>query len=351
MASIAASLSLAWSDLRFRARRFAVAGLASSVVLALLLQMTGVVNQLHREPREAVDRFGGSHWIVPTDVDGAFTSNATFPESLVEGAEGGRVLLARYRLADDQGNNDLDAILIGHEDLPDGAPELSDGRLADNAGEVVLADAADFSVGDEVQVGTTPATVVGIVDDASVFAGMPLVFVPLETARALVVGGEPLISALVVDDVPDLPAELQALEASAVADDALGPVERPVTTLRLVQILLAVVATLIIGAVVFLATLDRLRDIAVMRAMGVRSSVISLGVVVQSVGVGAVAGVFAVIIQLFLAPVFPLDIHLGTTDRLLLVGVAIVVAAAASYGAIRRTLRIDPSQAFAGPGG
>ena len=349
-ATIGGSLSLAWADLRFRARRFAVAGLASSVVLALLLQMTGVVNQLFREPEVTVEAFGGSYWLLPADADGAFTSNATFVESAVDGIDGGRVLLARFRLADGDGGGDLDVILVGHDSLPGGAPELDDGAPARTAGEVVLSEDAGFAVGDTVLVGANRAVVTGTVSGATVFAGMPLVFVPLDVARELVVGGEPLLSSLVVDDVPEIPDGLHALDADDVADDALGPVERPITTLRLVQVLLAVVAALIIGAVVFLATLDRLRDIAVMRAMGVRSGVIGLGVAVQALGIGLVSGVAALFIQRLLEPVFPLGVHLDTTDRVLLVAVAMGVAAIASYGAIRRTLRIDPAQAFAGPG-
>jgi len=92
LASVIGTLSLAWSDLRFRARRFAVAGLASSVVLALLLQMKGVVNQLYREPEVTVEVFGGSYWILPVDADGAFTSNATFVDGALDAPDGGRVL-------------------------------------------------------------------------------------------------------------------------------------------------------------------------------------------------------------------------------------------------------------------
>jgi predicted acylesterase/phospholipase RssA len=349
LASIGGSLSLAWSDLRFRARRFAVAGFASSVVLALLLQMTGVVNQLYREPEVTVDAFGGSYWVVPVDADGAFTSNATFVDGVGNASSGG-VLLARYRVAETDGKGDLDVILVGHEDLPGGAPSLDDGRPAESADEVVLSKEAGFAVGDRLLLGSHEAVVTGVVSDATVFAGMPLAFVPLDVARDLIVDGEPLLSALVVDAVPELPPSLHALDSATVAEDALGPIERPITTLRLVQVLLAVVATLIIGAVVFLATLDRLRDIAVLRAVGVRSGIISLGVAVQALGVGLVAGMAALVIQALIAPVFPLSVHLDVLDRAVLVIVAMVVATGASYGAIRRTLRIDPAQAFTGPG-
>jgi putative ABC transport system permease protein len=315
--------------------------------------MTGVVNQLQREPEVAVATFGGTHWIIPAGADGVFTSSATFPEAIIDSlgiAAPGRVLMARYRLADAQGANDLDVVLVGQADLPDEAPVLVDGRLAQADNEVVLSEDAGFGVGDQVRLGPDAATVTGIVAETTVFAGMPLVFVPLDVARTDVVQGAELLSALVVDDVPALPALLQALPASAVAEDALGPIERPIATMRLVQVLLAIVATLIIGAVVFLATLDRLRDVAVLRAMGVESSTIAVGVAAQALVIGLVAAVVALGIQALLAPAFPLRVHIETPDRLLLVVVSMAVAAAASYAAIRQTLRTDPAQAFGGPG-
>jgi predicted acylesterase/phospholipase RssA len=351
LASVGGSFSLAWCDLRFRALRFAVAGFASSVVLALLLQMTGVVNQLYREPRATVAQFGGTHWVIPADADGAFTSNATFDQRDVSELEGGRVLLARYRLAGADGTSDLDVILVGHDALPDGALELDDGRAGEAMNEVVLSTTAGYGVGDQVLVGPEPSVVSGTLPDASVFAGMPLVFVPLDIAQALVVGAEPLVSALIVEDEPELPDTLHAVESDIIADDALGPIERPISTLRLVQVLLAAVAALIIGAVVFLTTIDRHRDIAVVRAMGIGASVISVGVAIQALGVGLVSGTAALVIQKMLTPVFPLAIHLDVMDRVVLVVVAMGVAVIASYGAIRRSLRIDPVRAFSGPGG
>ncbi len=355
-AALIGSLSLAWADLRLRARRFVVAVAATSVVLALLLLMTGVVNQLNREPTVAVSSFGGSHWIVPAGADGIFTSSATFADSALAdlgpvGADAlGRVLIARYRLADAEGANDLDVILVGHADLPDDAPPLIDGRQAQGAAEVVVSEDSTFGVGDRVRLGPLDATVTGVVAETTVFAGMPLVFVPLDAARDLVVEGQPLLSALVVDQLPELPPTLRSLEPAEVAEDALGPIERPIATMRLVQVLLAVVASLIIGAVVFLATLDRLRDIAVLRAMGVASRPISIGVAAQALVIGLVASIIALIVQTLLAPVFPLRVYLDLGDRIVLVAVSMIVAAAASYGAIRRTLRTDPAAAFGGPG-
>ena len=193
---------------------------------------------------------------------------------------------------------------------------------------------------------------VGTIDGATLFAGMPLVFVPIDVARALVAGGRPVVSAVLVDGRPtSVPSGLHARTRAQIIEQAKGPVERPILTLHLVRVLLAVVAAMIIGAVVYLASIERTRDIAVLRAVGTPGSLLALGVASQALVVAAVAASLAVVLELVLAPVFPLTVHLGLADLLAMPIIAAVVAMLSSYAAIRRTLRIDPSEAFAGAGG
>ena len=123
--------------------------------------MIGVVNQLYREPEVTVEAFGGAYWVLPADADGVFTSNATFVDGELAESANGRVLLARYRLAETDGSNDLDVILVGHDELPHGAPELNDGSPTERADEVVLSADAGFDVGDRVLVGARESLVTG----------------------------------------------------------------------------------------------------------------------------------------------------------------------------------------------
>lgn len=349
------ALWLAVVDLRHRLRRFVVAVVAATFTLTLLLLITGVVNQFDREPGATTDALGGSHWVVTDGIENPFTSNASFAPAVADAIEAagatGHLALARLPLT--VGGEAIDAVLVGHDESGPGAPEPDRGRRAAAAGEVAVASAVDSSVGDDILLGSTPVEVVGEVDDTTLFAGMPLVFVPIEEARRLV-GAEdtPFVSAVLLDGPPDtVPDGLHVLTSSDVAEAAKGPIERPILTLHILQVLLAVVAALIIGAVVYLASVERSRDVAVLRAIGVNASMLAIGVATQALLMALVAALAAIALQTALAPVFPLQVHLTARDFVALPVVAIVIAMLASYASIRRTLRVDPVEAFAGAGG
>lgn len=351
---ITGSLWLAVADLRFRLRRFVVAMGAAGVVLALLLLMTGVVNELDREPSVTTETIGATTWLLPDGIKSPFTSNATFGEeavaAVVSDGDVRPALIARLPVTID--GETIDAILVGHSPDGPGLPHTADGRPATSAGEVAIARFAGASVGDTIGLGSSEVEVTGTLEGTTLFAGMPLVFTPIGAARDLVAGGRPVVSAVLVDGSADqVPEGLHALSRADIVAEAKGPVERPILTLHLVQVLLAIVAAMIIGAVVYLASLERTRDVAVLRAVGTPGSMLALGVAAQALVVATVAAVLAVALEIALAPVFPLTVHLTIADFVLLVVIAVAVAVASSYLAIRRTLRIDPSDAFAGSGG
>ena len=299
--TVTGNLWLAVADLRFRLRRFVVAMVAAGVVLALLLLMTGVVNELDREPSVTTATIGASTWLLPVGVNSPFTSNATFGEEVVATvATDGTArpaLIGRLPVTID--GETIDAILVGHAADGPGLPAPADGRAATAAGEVAIASFAGADVGDVIGLGSTQAVVTGTLEGTTLFAGMPLVFTPIDAARALVAGGRPVASAVLVDgSVAEAPAGLHVLSRSDIVTEAKGPVERPILTLHLVQFLLGIVAAMIIGAVVYLATLDRTRDVAVLRAVGTRGSMLALGVGAQAFVVALAAAALAVVLEI-----------------------------------------------------
>lgn len=352
--AVTGNLWLAVADLRFRLRRFVVAMVAAAVVLALLLLMTGVVNELDREPSVTASTIGATTWLLPEGVKSPFTSNATFDEAVVPtvitDGTARPALIGRLPVTVD--GETIDAILVGHAADGPGLPAPAAGRAATATGEVAIASFAGADVGDTIGLGSSQVVVTGTLDGTTLFAGMPLVFTPIDAARALVAGGRPVVSAVLVDgSVAQAPEGLHVLSRDHIVTEAKGPVERPILTLHVVQLLLGIVAAMIIGAVVYLASLERTRDVAVLRAVGTRGSLLALGVGAQAFVVALAAAALAVGLEILLAPVFPLTVHLTVADLILLPVIATFVAVASSYLAVRRTLRIDPSEAFAGAGG
>ena len=312
-------------DLQHRAMRFLVVIVLGSLVFALLFVMTGLVEQFNREPFDTVNGFGASTWVIPEGISGPFTASSTIATAKVldvVGEQASPAVIARTSLTLD-GTAEA-VILVGHVPGGLGEPQTIEGRPAQSPGEIVLDDTTGADVGDSVAMASGSFTVVGLSRNTSLFAGIPLVFMLLADAQELVFQTDQVVSAVLVDgEVTSLPPGL----------------------------VLWMVAAVVIGAVVYLSALERVRDFAVLKAMGVsnKNLVGSLALQAVLVALGAVA--FAAVIQLFLAPVFPLKVTVPDRAFIQIPCLAVLMALVAGAAGMARVARADPALAFAGAGG
>jgi putative ABC transport system permease protein len=340
-------------DLRFRLVRFVVVVLLGAAVLALLFVMTGLVEQFHREPVDTVAAFGADSWILPAGVTGPFTATPSLAADSVASVtadEVAPVVVARSSIRWDDSSNEI--VLAGHPPGGLGAPRTSEGRTAEASGEVVVDETLGLEVGERVEIAGAPFEVVGLSRDTTLLAGIPLAFTTLEDAQDLVFRSRDVISGVLADgEVQPLADGLVAHSAEDVAADTLKPLDGAIASVDLVRALLWVVAAVIIGAVVYLSALERQRDFAVLKAVGTSNRTLLASLALQAVLVAASAVALAAIIQLFLAPAFPLKVRVPARAYWQLPLLAIVIALVAGAAGMRRVSRCDPAQAFAGAGG
>jgi putative ABC transport system permease protein len=340
-------------DLRFRAVRFVVVVLLGAVVFALLFVMTGLVNQFNQEPFDTVAAFGATTWVLPEGVSGPFTASSTMPTAAAAAVVAGStapVVTARSSITTDSFKDEV--VLVGH--VPDGlgSPPTVEGRSAEASGEVAVDESMDVDVGESVVIGGEDFTVVGRTDDTTLLAGVPLVFMVLEDAQDLVFRSRDVISAVLVDGEPtSVPDGTVALPADEIAQDTLNPLEGAIASVDFVRILLWVVAAVIIGSVVYLSALERQRDFAVLKAIGTSNRTLLASLALQAVIVALAAVAIAAVVQVFLAPVFPLKVTVPSRAFWQLPLFAVVIALLAGLAGMRRVARSDPALAFAGAGG
>jgi putative ABC transport system permease protein len=344
-----AVILLTFRDLTHRAVRFVVVIVLVAVVFALLFVMTGLVEQFHREPEDAVDAFGATDWILPAGISGPFTATPTMPTATVDevdAAERAPVVAARSSLiARDEGE---EIVLVGTVSDGLGTPDTTSGRPATAPGEVVVDESLGLDVGATVTLAGAPFTVVGETSDTTILAGLPLVFVPLTDAQELVFRSDDVISGVLAVDVASIPPGTEALTAQDVAADTLGPLDGAIASVDLVRVLLWIVAAIIIGAVVYLSALERERDFAVLKAVGASTRSLLGSLALQAVLVALVAVLLAVVVQRFLAPAFPLRVRVPARAFWQLPALAVVMALIAGAIGMRRVARSDPAMAFDG---
>ena len=72
-------LMVAFRDLQWRRRRFVIAIIATGVVFAITLLLSGMDSGFKNETVRTVDAFHTDAWVVPRGAAGPFTSPTAFP--------------------------------------------------------------------------------------------------------------------------------------------------------------------------------------------------------------------------------------------------------------------------------
>ncbi|MGI9052415.1 MAG: FtsX-like permease family protein [Ilumatobacteraceae bacterium] len=344
-------------DLQYRRLRLVVVVVLTSIVMALLFLMTGLVNQFNREPFDATRSIGAEQWLLAAGTSGPFTSAGTLSVDLVDevGEDARGVVVSRgttSRQGDESGANE-EVVVVGGELADLGSNMAVDalvgGRTIEDADEVVIDRSAGYDVGELIQLGPAPVEVVGLTADTTVLAGIPLVFVELGTAQDLYFKSREVVSGVLTDVEPaEVPPGAVVRSADVVAEDALGPLKDAIASVDLVRALLWLVTAVIIGAVVFLSALERQRDFAILRAMGTPKRALLLAVAAQAVLIALLAALIAMILQRVIQPVFPLQVRVPARALWQIPLGAVVAALVAGAAGLRKVASTDPAAAFAG---
>jgi putative ABC transport system permease protein len=343
-------LLLTFRDLMYRKTRFIVVTVLGAVVFALLFVMTGLVNQFNLEPADTVEQFGADQWVLPEGVSAPFTSVSVMPAAALDAIDAetkSAVVITRSSLSD--GGTPEEVVLVGFEPGGLGAPQIVEGRAPDGPGEIAVDATAGVEVGDDVALAGEPFTVVGLTENTTVLAGIPFTYLTLPEAQMLAFTTTQVISSVLVSgELGPLPPGLASLTPDDVIEQTLAPLDGAIASIDLVRALLWIVAAIIVGAVVYLSALDRQRDFAVLKAVGTSNSSLLGSLALQAVLIALGAVALAAIIQVFLAPQFPLPVTVPNRAFWQLPLLAVIMALAAGAIGMRKVLRSDPSQAFSG---
>ena len=191
---------IGWRDLQFRRRRFIIAILATSLVFAIALILSGVSGGFSSEISRSVDSFGAGGWVVPTKAAGPFSNSEVFvPDDVASGIEGaGKVTamaMARVPAATRTSWCSASSPVASARRRPSG-------RDPKASREVVVDESLGLDVGDDLVLGARSFDVVGTYSGRTIFAGSPTAVITLEDAQKLTYAGQPLASALLTERPP-----------------------------------------------------------------------------------------------------------------------------------------------------
>lgn len=345
-------LTLTVADLVHRRRQFLIAVLGTALVLGMAMVMSGMSNSFRQELRTTVDDVGADRWLVAEGVSGPTTGFAPLPSGTVAAirdrpdvaAADGLVFLTQT-VTTPAGHRQ--ANLWAHEPGGLGTPTVVAGRAPEASGEIVVDGRLGVDVGERVVVAGREALVVGRTEGHSMFGGIPNAYVPLADAQSVLFGGADIVTIVAVaGDVDEPPAGVQLMTNDQVQRDSLRTMRDAIESVDTTRLFMWAVAVVIVAGLMFVSALERARDFAVAKAIGVSSAYLFASQALQAVIVAAVAAALGIAIAHALEPTFALPIAMTAGAYLSMPVVAVVVGLLASFAGLRRAVTADPALAF-----
>ena len=329
-----------------------VAGVALSVLLILLL---GAYRAgIYRQTATYLEHAPGSIVIAERGVRDFLATSSILPLGAAgeawatPGVARLVPVLSQAAILELHGRKEL-AELVGYEPARGGGPwSLAEGREPTADGEVVLdrvmASQHGLHIGDRVAVLDRNLTVVGLSNDTALWIGS-LVFAPLATVQAMVraPGAESFLFVTPAAGVPldVLRARFSISGTDAVLkDDVIAADQRLLArvydaALELMSTIAFLVGVLVVGLLVYTATLERRREYGAFKAIGARNLVLYRIVAIQALVAGAAGALIGTGLTYAAGwalvqwrPQFPVSIEPSAVATAILASVAMAMLAA-----------------------
>ena len=403
-------MNLAVRDIRHNAGRFVFTTVGIGLLLMIVMGMGGIYRGLIHEATLLVDRIGADLWIVQGGTRGPFAEISRIPASLedraraVPGVARARRFVS-HTLQREHRNRPLRLVVQGlswPEDRGEWIP-LTAGRPLRQAHYELIADASlKLPLGEKIALGRDVYEVVGLTHGMVGTSGDGLAFFTVSDALAIQfdVPGEavrlerearrgrvaatdigrvqpqfleraaglsgripalakPQVGAVLVTLAPGADAAAVRRTLGAWPDvtvhsaqeqkDLLlsGMVDKARRQLGLFRALLIVISTIIIALIIYTLTLDKIRDIALLKLIGARNRVIAGLILQQSLLMGAFGYALAWWLGRFAFPRFPRLVVIESRDLLALALIVLAISTVASLLGIWKAMRVEPNTVLA----
>lgn len=404
-------MNLAFHDVRRNAGRFAGTSLGVALLFTVVLAMAGIHQGLVDDATVLVRAAGADLWVVQQGTRGPFADASRLDPSVeqrvaaVAGVRRARSFTYQVLQREAAGQQRRFA-LVGVSWPDDGArgvPLVAGRALAQGHGELIADASLGLEVGTTVSLAREELRVVGLTrqllgsgGDAVVLATLADAQLVMEDAPSDAVRTErerrterlarsdlgratPSLAALLADPrfrspalsaspiaavLVDLrtPAEREGVRAALAAwpDVAVystadeekllldGVVEKPRRQLALFSVILVVTSSILIAAILYMMTLDKTRDIAVLKLMGAHPARIAGLVLQQAWLIGILGYAIAVAVGSQAFPHFPRRVVLTPESTAAVGALVMVVSTLASLLGVRHGLRVDAGKALEG---
>ena len=403
-------ISLAGRDILHAWGKFVFTGVGLGLLIGVTLTMAGVYRGMVDDGKVLLDNSGADLWVVQKDTLGPYAESSSVPDDLWRSIrtmpgviETANVTYLTMQVTKQSHTNvqDVRAMVVGiaagGAGTPGWPPQLVAGRQITRGHYEAVADiASGFELGDSLKIRRNHYTVVGVTRRMVSSSGDPMVFIPLKDAQEAqflkdndaILMQRRRTAANPAFNRPSTPGLIDAVNAAQVSNSSVNAVlvrtqpgasqEKIAASVQrwkrftvydrgqmeeillgkliatsakqigMFLVILALVSAAIVAFIIYTLTMDKIREIAVLKLIGTRNSTIAWMILQQALVLGVIGFVVGKISATFAAPLFPKYVLLIPMDSVAGFVAVLLICVLSSIVAIRMALKVDPAEAIGG---
>lgn len=396
-------INLAGRDILHGWGKFVFTGMGLGLLIGVTLSMAGIYRGMVDDAQVLIENAGADLWVVQQGTLGPYAEPSSIHDDVARdllGLSGVRDAgnAAYLTMQVQRGGKDIRVMLVGFEAGKPGEPAyLIAGRPITRTHYEALADVkTGLSLGEQIRIRRHEYTVVGLTSRMVSSSGDPMIFITLKDAQEVqflkdndaLLNERARTAANPAFNRPGVPGMLEAIQASQAASRMVNAVlirtaseadqqqvadqirrwkhlqaytraqMEEILVAKLIAtsskqifmflVILSVVSAAIVSFIIYTMTMNKIREIAVLKLVGASNRTISGMVLQQALGLGVIGFVVGKIAATLWAPIFPKYVLLLPEDAVRGFFLVMLMCTIASTFAIRAALRIDPATAIGG---
>lgn len=396
-------INLAGRDILHGWGKYLFTGVGLGLLIGVTLTMAGVYRGMVDDARVMIDNTGADLWVVQQDTLGPYAEPSSVRDDVSHDLLGQPGVMAAgnvtyLTMQASQNGKEVRVMLVGFEAGNTGEPAyLISGRPIVRSHYEAIADIkTGFGLGEKVRIRRHDYTVVGLTRRMVSSGGDPMLFIPLKDAQEVqflkdndaLLNERARTASNPAFNRPNVPGLLEAVQASQATSHFVNTVLLRVTRganaeavaseirrwqhlqaytraqmeeiliARLIAtsakqifmflVILAIVSAAIVAFIIYTMTLNKIREIAVLKLIGATNRTIGSMILQQALGLGLIGFMVGKLAATFWAPLFPKYVLLLPQDAITGFFMVMLMCAFASSFAIRAALRVDPATAIGG---
>ncbi|WP_373002246.1 ABC transporter permease [Sulfurimonas sp.] len=380
-------INLAQKDVAHSLGKFLVTAMGVGMLLGIVLIMMGVYRGMVVDAEILIGDINADLWIVQEDTMGPFAESSRIHEdlkdsiSIIDGVKYSEAITFQ-NIQLPKESMPVRVMAVGYDPFGNINPInpnrlVKGGKLTKDHYQIVVSKETGFKMHDEIMLARDKYEVVGITEKTVSSGGDLLVYISLKDAqkiqflysnnrvrndreRGIKNSDTTMVNAIVATlksgyDIDAVAKNIKEWKHKSVYTKkeqknilTKNLIERASKQIGLFTAILILVSTIIIALIIYTMTLEKMKEISIMKLIGIPNSIIIKMIVQETLLLGFLAFISGNIFSHLIYEKFPKRVVLEISDAWMLFVVVIIASILSSFIGVKKVISADPAAAIGG---